>query len=274
MLLTPAFVAALAVHAADAPAAPDPCAGLSARIQQSALPAHARRDVEAYRAAWRRVCDPAAGPADLAALLGDAEALTADVMLEESVAQILRSVPDDAPSPLPGIRHSGAGPAVDRDAFQAVLERGRAEDQRFWRGAARALDRAGRPVWLETSPDGEPACVRLGEVAWAEIAAGLELMETAGAEPYVRSGRALRTSLVETLSGVATAPVCGCTRGDPLAGLEPLAASGEKRGTPMQRAVVQAARDALDALRAGRARVRWLRDAPGAPATGCRPGGP
>lgn len=276
MALGPALLAvAAAVAVAGTPAPRDPCTALRTPLPGTRGPAEVRRDIEAYRSAWKPVCDPAAGPVDLAGLLGDAEALAADVGFTEAVEEILRSAPPGAPSPLPGIRRSEGGSAeVDWGAFGAVAERGRAEDQRFWRGASIALDGGGEPAWLGPSVGGGPRCVRLGEAAWLEIAGALEAMETAGEEPYARLGRAFRASLVATLAGIASAPVCGCTKGDPTAGLEPLAAAGEKRGSPMQRALAKAAGEALVALRAGTARLVWVREAPGAPATGCRAGGP
>lgn len=273
MPLVAFLLVAVAVAGPEAPEPRDPCPALRTPLASGSVPARVRRGIDAYRAAWRPVCDPQGGPVDLGTLFGDAEALATDAALADAVDEILRSAPPGAPSPLPGIRQSESGSAaVDWGAFEAVVERGWAEDQRFWRAASRALDLRGDPVWLGPAAGGGPRCVRLGQVAWADVAAALELMETTGVEPYVRVARALRGSLLAALEAIAKEPVCGCTKGDAPAGLEPLAASGEKRGTPTHRALAKAARDALEALRTGRARVGWLRDAPGAPPTGCRPG--
>lgn len=270
-------VALLALLAASAGGAPDPCRAARAPLPASrAVSAEEREAVEQYRAAWRRACDPAAGAADLASLLGDAEALTADVSTSRTI-EALAAAHAAAPGaewPLPAIVREGDAPLeVDWAAFSALLGRGAAEDGRFWRAAARVAGRTGEPGWLgEPLPDSTERCVRLGEVRWQELAEALEAMERAGSEPYVRHAQALRAALIETLATVARGPsTCACLRGAPAEGLEPLvtSAAAERVGTPARRALAKAAADALEALRTGRARVSFLREAPGAPPTGC-----
>jgi hypothetical protein len=98
-------------------------------------------------------------------------------------------------------------------------------------------------------------------------------MERSRGEPYARRAAVLRERLMATLGGLGRGGVaCGCERGDPLAALEALAARQERLGTPDRRALVAAAGAAADALRTGRTRVSWLREAPGAPVTGCGAG--
>jgi hypothetical protein len=272
-------VALLALLAASPEGAPDPCRAARAPLPASAgISAQEREVVEDYRAAWRRACDPASGAADLASLLGDAEALAADVSTSRTLEALAAAHAAEAASgaawPLPAIVRDGDQPLeVDWAAFAALADRGAAEDGRFWRGAARVAGRTGEPGWLgEVIPGSTERCVRLGEVRWQELADALDSMERAGSEPYVRHARALRAALVETLAAIARGPsTCACLPGPGAGALEPLVASSaaERVGTPARRALAKAAADAHGALREGRARLSFLREAPGAPATGC-----
>ncbi len=267
--------------AAPAPAgmSPDPCMGARASFpaRVEGVSDDTLHELASYREAWRRACDPKANPADLDGLLGDAETLSGDVILSRVLDVINRMLPRNAPWPLPGLRRRGRADFVpDWAAFVRVAEqRGKAEDQRFWRAAALVADENGDPAWLGPG-EGEEPCVRLGEMPWPEVAEALGQMETARSERYSAHGRRLRERLVETLVGLERGNVCGCVRGDAAAELEPLAAAREreKLGTAARRAITTAATTAFDALRKGPGKVRWLRDAPGAPATGCGAKGP
>lgn len=254
-----------------APAA-GPCAAARARIGQAAAAAlgEGLRDVEAYRSAWRDACDPDRGPADLSALLGDADALVSDVRLGRLAETVAATLEPGAPWPLPGVRRAADGLAIDWDAFGEMAARGKAEDARFFRGLSRTVDREGEPVWLGPAAPGGARCVRLAETSWVDVATGLEEMDRAGTPTYARRAAQLRERLVGTLQSVARgAPVCGCTRGDPLPALDALAARAQERGAPpSRRAVTAAARDAAQAVRTT-ARIDWLRAGPDAPATGC-----
>lgn len=272
LVLLASIAAAAGPEASPGPVAADPCAAakapLPASLEETLAPA--RADLDAYRASWRAACDPARGPADVAALLSEAEALVTDVRIGRVVAALARSVPPEAAWPLPGTRRQDGAVDVDWAAFAAFVPRGTAEDQRYFRGLARAT-RDGGPAWLgEPAPEGGSPCVRLGEVSWAEVAQGLEEMERSRGEVYTRRAAGLRERLQATLAALgAGGAVCGCVRGDPLPALDALAASRERLGTPARRTLVAAARDAADALRSGRTRVTWLRERVGAPVTGC-----
>jgi antitoxin (DNA-binding transcriptional repressor) of toxin-antitoxin stability system len=257
-----------------APAA-DPCRAAAAPLARPAdLPREVARAIEAYRAAWRRACAPK-GTVDLAALLGDAEVLAEDARTSRYVREIAAGALQRGEAwPLPGIRPVDGDLAVDWAAFAPLGARGSVDDVRFWRGAAVAADAVGGPAWLgDVPPGGAAECIRLGESPWTEVARALDDMEAAEAPQYSGHARELRDRLSETLARVARGPtVCGCVRGDPIAGLPALAAASpdERRKTQAQRAVVAGAGAALDALRTGRVKVQWLRDRPGGDPTGCR----
>jgi hypothetical protein len=246
---------------------------LSARAAEAIAPALAEFD--AFRASWVVACDPSRGPADLAALLSEAEVLITDVRIGRAVAALSRVLEPDAPWPLPGLHRHGDAIDLDWAAFTRFVPRGTAEDGRFFRGLARATRPDGEPAWLgERAPGTEQACLRLGQVSWSEIAQGLEEMERSRGDLYARRAELLRDELVRTLQGIGRGePVCGCLRSEPIAALHALATSPVKAGTPpARRALVKAAQAAADALRTGGARVSWLRQGPDAPATGCGPG--
>lgn len=274
----PLLVASLTAAAApDAsrPAAADPCVAAKVPIPQEAgdAIAAARAELDAYRASWRAACEPARGPADVAALLSEAEVLVTDVRIGRAVGALARAVADDGAWPLPGIhRHAGVVD-VDWATFAAFVSRGTAEDQRFFRGLARATRADGDGSWLgEPAPDGEP-CLRLGDLSWSEVVQGIEEMERSRGEVYARRAGYLREALLATLGALGEGGIrCGCVRGDPLPALDAIAASQGRLGTPARREIVAKARAAADALRAGKTRVSWLRDAPGAPVTGCGAG--
>jgi hypothetical protein len=269
-------VLVLALLASADPTSSPPCRAARAPLPSPpGLRRDERAEVERYRVSWRRACDPAAPAADLGSLLGDAEALIADVSSSRTLAALAQAhaAKPGAEWPLPGIvRDEDGALDVDWASFGAVAERGTAEDRRFWRGAGVAADHTGEPSWLgEPAPGSGAPCVRLGEVDWPAIADALDAMERAGSEPYVRHARELRSALVETMTRLARGPeVCAClpTR-DAAATLEPLAAGGDRLGTPARRALAKASGDAMKALKSGRARVRFLRQAPDAPPTGC-----
>jgi hypothetical protein len=264
--------------AGDGGVAPDPCAAAKAPIPErvEAAISTARAEIDAYRSSWRAACDRSRGAADLAALLAEGEALVTDVRTGRAVTTLARALAPDAPWPLPGIHRHGEVIDVDWGTFAAFVSRGTAEDGRYFRGLARATRADGDPVWLGDPAPGDGApCVRLGEISWAEVAQGIEEMERSRGEPYARRAALLRERLMASLEGLGRGGVvCGCVRGDPLAALDALAAMHERLGTPARRALVAAAGDAAAALRTGRARVSWLRDAPGAPVTGCGAGPP
>lgn len=267
-------VAVLALAAGAPSSAPDACRAARAPLPPAARVSEAdRAPVEVYRAAWRRVCERGAPPADLSTLLGDAEALIADVGTAPTLAALAAALP--AEWPLPGIRRGEGEPLeVDWAAFGAAAARGTVEDARFWRGAAVAAGPGGEPGWLgERIGEGAARCLRLTELSWLDVANALDAMERAGAAPYVRHAQGLRASLVETFAGVARrAEVCACLRGDAARALEPLAGeAGGGGGTHARRGLAKAAAEALRAIRSGQARVRALRAAPGAPPTGCTP---
>jgi hypothetical protein len=274
MLRALAAVASLA--AAQAAAPPPPCRAARAPVpSDAAVSAEDRAPVEAYRAGWRRACDPAAGAADLGSLLGDAEALVDDVATAPALEALASALPSGAEWPFPALRRGAEGALrVDWGAFGAASGRGTAEDARFWRAAAVAADGDGGPAWLgEPVPGGSGRCLRLAETRWRELAGALGAMDRGGSVAYARHARALRAAALEALSSVARArQVCACVPGDAAAALAPLAAEGEgKRGSHDLRVLGRAASDALSAVREGRVRVRALRSAPGAPATGCAP---
>jgi hypothetical protein len=234
--------------------------------------AGARAEIEAYRASWRAACDPSRGPADVAALLSDAEALVADVRVGRAVARLASSLGAEAPWPLPGLHRHGEGVDVDWAAF-ASFPRGSVEDVRFFRGLGKAAGPDGDPIWLgPAAPDGAP-CLRLAETSWIEVAQGIEEMERARSGDYARRAAILRERLAATLDGLARGgPACGCVRGDPLPALDALAGKQAKVQTPARRALIASAAAAAEALRRGKARVSWLRETAGAPATGCGAG--
>ena len=255
----------------------EPCAAASARLGSRAVTAieDARAEIDAYRAAWRVACDPGRGAADVASLLSDAEALVSDVRLARVVAELSRALEPRATWPLPGVHRSGEGLELDWAAFAAIFERGTAEDSRFFRGLTRATRAGGEPVWLGPVPAADGArCVRLGEIAWVDVADGIEQMERSGPEVYSRRVAALREQLLETLRALGGGgPVCGCVRGDPLPALAALAGGARARsGTPERRALLAAAASAVEALRSGKTRLTWLRESADAPATGCGAG--
>jgi antitoxin (DNA-binding transcriptional repressor) of toxin-antitoxin stability system len=266
------LLVALALAAPSAP--PDPCAAAAAPLPKvEGVAKDAARAVEAYRLAWRRACEEKTTAA-LATLLGDGEALARDARLSRSVRAIASAAAAAGGAwPLPGLHAVDREVAVDWAAFAPVAAHGTVSDLRFWRGASVAADRAGEPSWVEEAPRAAAGvCVRLGQTAWPELAAALDDMEAAREPQYADHARELRQLLVETLGAIAKGPeICGCVRGDPVAGLDALAtaAADARRGTPEQRALSKAAADAVGALRGGRVRVRWLRDAPGAEPTGC-----
>jgi hypothetical protein len=276
MLASP-LLAALALSAAPGPTTEDPCRAAAAPLSRPAdVPRDVFRAVETYRAAWRRACDPSGSP-DLAPLLGDAEALALDARTSRIVRILAaEAIEHGREWPLPGIRWVDGDLAVDWKVFALLAPRGKVEDVRFWRGASVAANRFGDPAWLDPVADAPGAeCVLLGETRWADVARGIAEMEAAAAPQYASHARELRRRLADTLEPLARgAPVCGCVRGDAGAGLAELAAvePGDKRNENALR-VQRSATLALDALRAGRAKVRWLRQAPGGEPTGCR-GGP
>jgi hypothetical protein len=258
--------------AAARSATPDPCAAAKLAIPErlDELVQPARAELDAYRASWRAACDRSRGAADLAALLAEADALVTDVRTGRTVAALARALERDAPWPLPGIHRHGEVVDVDWATFSAFVPYGTAEDGRYFRGLARATQPDGDPAWIGDAAPGDGApCLRLGQTAWAEVAQGIEEMERSRGEPYARRAALLRDLLMAALDGLGGGGVvCGCLRGDPLPALESLAAM-QRSGTPARRALVTAAEAAADALRTGRTRVTWLREAPGAPVTGC-----
>lgn len=272
-LLLVSMTAAAAPGAPALPTPADPCAAAKAPIPQQLeeTVAPARADLDAYRASWRAACDPTSGAADLSALLSEAEALVTDVRIGRVVAALARSLPPDAAWPLPGIHRHAEAVDVDWATFAAFAPRGTAEDQRYFRGLARATQADGDPAWLgDPAPrDGAP-CVNLARTAWMDVAEGVEQMERSRGGAYVRRAALLRDRLQSTLARLGEGgAVCGCVRGDPLPALERLAAAGERLGTPARRALVAAARAAADALRGGATRISWLRETPDGPITGC-----
>lgn len=252
----------------------DPCRAAAAPLPRTeGVPKDVSRAVEAYRLAWRRACERG-GVAQVPVLLGDADVLVADARTSRSVRAIAAGVLERGePWPLPAIRPVDGDLALDWEAFAPLGARGDVDDVRFWRGAAVAADGVGGPAWLREDPEAPGMeCVRLGQTAWADVARALDDMEAAGAPQYVERAVALRARLDETLDLLARGPiVCGCLRGDPLAGLPGLAAiaSEQRRTTRAERELAAEAAAALEALRSGRVRVRWLRDAPGAKPIGC-----
>ncbi len=263
-------VALLALLATPPSSSQDPCRAARAPLPELRLPADLR-PIEAYRAAWRRLCGPGARPADLAPLLGDAEALVADVGTAPTLEAIAAALPLEWP--LPGIRWRYEGRlAVDWEAFSAAAGRGTVEDQRFWRAAGVVAGSGGEPTWLgERVGDGPARCLRLAELRWRDVADALDTMERAGAEPYLRQALALRVSLMELLEDLGRRrEVCACLPGDVAAALEPLGAeAAAPRGTHARRTLARAAGGALRAVRSGQVKVLSLRAAPGAPMTGC-----
>jgi len=275
MAVAPALAAAalLLVAAEPSPPAGDPCRAASAPLARAADAARdVSRAVEAYRAGWRRAC-AGEGTLDVAALFGDAEALSEDVRMARSVRAIAAAAGKAGGDwPLPAMAAVEGDLAVDWAAFGWLGARGNVDDARFWRGATVAADGLGGPAWLAAIPGAPGECVRLGETPWLELGRALEDMEAAEAPQYAGHARALRERLMETLGELARgAEICGCLRGDAAAGLAALGTPepGERAGTPARRALVKAGGEAVAALRAGRAKVRWLRDAAGGPATGC-----
>ncbi len=223
--------------------------------------------LSSYRDSWKAACDPAAGPVDLEPLLGDAEALSSDVILSRVLDVLMRFQPKGSPWPLPGVRRRGPAEFVaDWAAFAAMAsERGMVEDQRFWRAAALVVDADGDPAWLGPSPTpkSEP-CVRLGEVQWVDLAAGLGQMQRAQTDRYAAHGKRLHERFVETLKALGTGKVCGCLKGDAAAGLEALATVYER-----DRALARIVREASKNMQKD-SKVAWLRDSSNAPPTGCR----
>lgn len=276
LLVTSLAASAAAPGSPVAPEAPDPCTAAKApipeRVDEHIAPA--RAEIDGYRASWRAACDRSRGAADLAALLAEADALVTDVRIGRAVATLARALEADAPWPLPGIHRHGDVVDIDWATFVGFVPRGTAEDGRWFRGLARATRADGDPAWLGDPAPGDGApCVRLGQTSWAEVAQGLEEMERSRGDLYARRAATLRERLMESLQALARGGVvCGCERGDPLRGLDALSATHERLGTPARRALVAAAAAAVDALRAGRTRVTWLREAPGAPISGCAAG--
>ncbi|HEY6005215.1 MAG TPA: hypothetical protein VIV57_20210, partial [Anaeromyxobacter sp.] len=225
-MLRAALVAVVSLAALqDAPG--NPCRAARAPLPASAsLSAADRAPVEAYRAAWRRACDPGAGVADLGSLFGDAEALAEDVTTSPALEAIASALPPGAEWPLPALRREGGGPLrVDWASFGSASGRGTAEDGRFWRGAAVAAGPFGEPSWWgEALSRGPGRCLRLAETRWRDVADALDAMERGGSATYSRHVKALRARLLETLSSLARdREVCSCLPGDAAAALEPLA---------------------------------------------------
>lgn len=271
-LLLASLTASAAPEAAPAPAPPDPCVAARTPIpaQLDEVVAPARAELDAYRASWRAACDRSRGAADVSALLAEADALVTDVRSGRVVAALARGLGPDARWPLPGIHRHGDGIDVDWATFARFVPRGTAEDGRYFRGLARVTFEDGTPAWLGEAAPGGPPCVRVGQVSWSEVAHGVEEMERSPGEIYARRAAQLRERLMDTLGVLARGGVvCGCERGEPLPALEALAAAQERLGTPARRALVAAAAAAREALRSGRTQVSWLREAPGAPVTGC-----
>ncbi|HET7824607.1 MAG TPA: hypothetical protein VFK90_04710 [Anaeromyxobacter sp.] len=280
MLRALAAVASLAAAVAGAAAGaapPDPCRAARAPLPAgAAIPASDRAPIEAYRAAWRRACEPRAAVADMGALLGDAEALVDDVATAPALDALAAALAPGAEWPLPALWRDGAVPVqVDWAAFAGAAARGTVEDQRFWRGAAVAAGRGGDPAWLGDAAGAGPArCVALAETRWRDVADAIEAMERGGSPAYGRHARALRAALLETLSALARGrQACACLPGDGGAALEPLAADAqpERHAPHLRRELARAAAEALAAVRTGRVRVAALRSGPGAPPTGCAP---
>jgi hypothetical protein len=273
--MRPLALALLVAAPALAEAPADPCAAARAAIPEKAAAAaavaHARAVLDAYRASWRAACDPSRGPADVAALLSEADALVADVRSGRAVAALARELPEGSAWPVPAVRRGEDGPEVDWPAFAAFAARGTAEDARFFRGLARVTGPDGEPAWLGPAPvPGGAPCLRLAETSWSDVAQGLAEMERSRSDLYARRAARLQERLLASLDDLARGiPVCGCVRGDPLPALDALAATHERLGTPGRRALLASARGAADAVRHGTVRVAWLRDAPDAPATGC-----
>jgi hypothetical protein len=264
-----AVLAALALAAAA-----DPCRAATAPMARPIdLPKDAGQALDAYRGAWKRACD-SNDSVDVATLLGDAEVLAEDARLSRIVRTIaFGALQRGQEWPFPAIRSFGDVLAVDWAAFADLGERGGADDQKFWRGAMVAADAVGDPAWMSTAPEAATGeCVRLGEISWPDVARALDGMAGAEPYPYPDRARALRARFLETLAAIAQGPqVCGCVRGDATKGLAELASGdgGGKKGAPLPRDLAKAAADAVAALKSGRAKVRWLRQAPGAPPTGC-----
>ncbi len=267
-----AVLAALALAAgADSG---DPCRAATTRLARPVdLPKDAGEAIDAYRGAWKRACDTN-DAIDVAAMLSDAEVLAEDARMSRVVRAIgFSALQRGGEWPFPAIRPLGDALAVDWSAFAELGERGGADDVKFWRGAVVATNGIGRPSWVRDAPEAASGeCVRLGEVAWVDVAKALESMSAVTPYPYPDRARELRGRFLETLAGIARGPaICGCVRGDATKGLAALAEAGEaKRGTPpVERELAKAASDALSALKSGRARIDWLRKSPGDPPTGC-----
>ena len=255
-----------------------PCAASVARFSPAAKQAAgtALADLDAYRNAWRAACDPSHGPADLAGLLGDAEALVDDVRLAAKAAQVAAALQPGDPWPLPGMRRAADGVAIDREAFAAMFDRGTAEDVRFVRALFHVTRDDGEPIWLGSgaAPTGVP-CVRLGEVAWVDVVEALGDMERAQAARFAQRTELLHQQLLAMLQALARGgDVCACVRGDPLPALDALGTAGgeQRRRFGVGAALASAAADAAKALRDGKTRVSWLRQARDGPATGCAAG--
>ncbi|HEX9242271.1 MAG TPA: hypothetical protein VF875_07485 [Anaeromyxobacter sp.] len=272
---TIALVVASVVIAAAPAASPDPCNAATAPLTDAGAAAlgTSRRAFDSYRAGWRRACAANEGPADVGGLVADAEALVADVKLGRAVSALVDALPSGARWPVPGVRRDRGvdeGLDVDWSAIAAMTPRASVEDARAMRGLTRAEGPDGEPIWLEPGRDGARGCVRLAETDWVEVSSGILDLQAAQNEVFARRASSLRERLLATLKDLSRGtPVCACTRGDPLRSLDLLAGGKEKLGTPEHRALVAAATDAAKAVRTGAARVSFLREAPGAPATGC-----
>jgi hypothetical protein len=269
-----AVLAALAL-AAGAERSADPCrAATAAMARPIDLPKDAGLALDAYRGAWKRACD-SNDSVDVATMLGDAEVLAQDARMSRIVRTIgFGALERGQEWPFPAIRSLGEVLAVDWTAFADLGERGGADDQRFWRGAVVVANAVGEPVWVRAEPEAASGeCLRLGEVSWSDIARALDGMGAAEPYPYPDRTREFRGRFLETLGAIAQGPqVCGCVRGDAAKGLAELASGegGAKKGAPPPaRDLVKAAADALSAFKSGRAKVQWLRQSPGGPATGC-----
>src|SRR5512139_3951880 len=129
-MLAAALLAALALLAApDSPPTDDPCRAAAAPLSRpAALPRDVFRSVEAYRVAWRRACDPKTSP-DVAALLGDAEALALAARTSRLVRILAaEAIAHGAEWPLPAMKWVDGDVAVDWRAFGPLAARGKVDD--------------------------------------------------------------------------------------------------------------------------------------------------
>ena len=253
-------------------AAQDPCLASTARVSEvgAAALGKARSTFDPYRTAWRRACALDAGPVDVGGLLTDAESLIADVIAGPGVSALVSALGPDDPWPVPAIRRGESGLEVDWAAIVLVAPRASAEDARALRSLGAVEGPGGGPAWIDPGGEGARACVRLAETDWVAVAQGIEALRSAQAEVFSRRAPPMRERLLATLGELSKGkPVCACVKGDVLGSLAQLGSKKEKLGTREHRSIASASDGAVQAIRTGAARISFLREAPGAPATGC-----